>query len=123
MPAASHHRKVLVLNDEPSIRNLLTLVKELERGNAVDANGETLLAAISRRHFDAVVLDLRCPKRRLGGEIRGIREFRPSRVGTMLVINAEVNGPKSLDMVERYLISGLPHSLLWLVSHRYESPQ
>ena len=118
MPSAPLHRKVLVLMEEASIRNLLQLVKRLEPENAADGDGKSELSTINRKQFDTVILDLRCSKRRPGDEVHGVGQLRPSMVGKLLVINAEVNGPKTLDMVERYLTNGLPQSLLWLICHR-----
>jgi CheY-like chemotaxis protein len=115
------HRQVLLLVDEPPIRNLQTLVKKLEVENAADGSELVAKAMMNRKKFDAVILDLRCPNRRPGAEIHGIGNIQASRVGRTLAVTAEVNGPKTLDLVQRYLVNGLPGPLLWLVSHRYQS--
>jgi|YelNatPaOPRAMG01_1025707.scaffolds.fasta_scaffold13810_2 DNA-binding NtrC family response regulator len=120
MAAGREPRKVLVLRDDPSIRNLLALLKHMARDKAW--GDEPLLAAINRNQFEAVILDVRCSQMS-GEEVRGIKEFRPGFVGKQLVIMAECNGPKTLDLLERYLKNGLPQTLLWLISHRYKSPE
>ena len=120
MAACEERRKILVLRDDPSIRNLLTLIKHMERDKAGDE--EPLPAELDRNQFEAAILDVRCSQM-AGEEVRGIREFRPRLVGKQLVITAEVNGPKTLNLVERYLTKGLPQTLLWLISHRYQSPE
>jgi CheY-like chemotaxis protein len=116
-------RKVLVLNDGPSIRNLLCFLKEFDRQNMVTASGEPLQASLNEKRFDAVVLDIRGPSRETVEEMRGIGEIRAEWVGKLLVIVTKVNGPKTLDLFERYIFKGLPGALLWLISHRYPSPQ
>ena len=123
MPPYVQHRKVLVLRDEPAIRNLLTLVKRLEREHALNGNGNSELAAIKRRQFEAAILDLRCSNPRPERELHSIDQIRPSLVGKTLVLVTEVNGPKTLELLKRYLTTGLPQTLLWLVSHRYQPPK
>jgi hypothetical protein len=117
------HRQILFLVNEPPIRNLQTLVKRLEGENPADGSEGVAKAIMNRKRFDSVILDLRCPNRRPGVEIHGIGKIQASRVGRTLAVTAEVNGPKTLDLVERYLVNGLPGPLLWLVSHRYRSRQ
>jgi hypothetical protein len=113
------HRQVLFLVDEPPIRNLQTLVRRLEVENPGNASTGVGNAIMNRKQFDSVILDLRCVKRRSGIEIHGIGKIQASRVGRTLAVTAEVNGPKTLNLVEKYLVNGLPGPLLWLVSHRY----
>lgn len=115
------HRQVLFLVDEPRIRNLQTLVKRLAVENPADESQGVAKAIMNRKQFDAVILDLRCPNRRPEAEVHGIGKIQASRLGRTLAVTAEVNGPKTLDLVERYLVNGLPGPLLWLVSHRYWS--
>lgn len=123
MVAVSLHRKILVLNDGPSIRNLHSLLENLDREDSLSASGKVLMAMLDEKRFDAVVLDARDSNRRRGEEMRGIGEIRAGRVGKLLVVGVEVNGPKSLDLLERYIVKGLPGALLWLISHRYQAPQ
>ena len=114
------HRQIVTLADGPPIQNLQNLMKRLEVENPVDCLGLSD-AMLDRRHYDKVIVDLRCPDRLGDTEVHGIRRIQASRVGRILSVTAEVNGPKTLTMLERYLVNGLPAALLWLVSHRYRS--
>src|SRR5512146_259501 len=111
------YRRIVTLADEPPIRNLQNLVKRLEVENPASCKGLGD-AMLDRRRYDKVILDLRCPDLVLRGEIHGIRRIQASTVGRILSVTAEVNGPKTLTMVEHYLVNGLPAALLWLISHR-----
>lgn len=114
--SAAQRRKVLVLRNEPSIQNLLALVTKLGRESTVYESGQLPLASIYRTQFDSVLLDLRCLSRQQPeGQAYKIHEIRPSLVGKVLVITAEVSSPKTLELVERYLADGLPRTLLWLL--------
>jgi hypothetical protein len=112
-------RQVLVLSDDVSLRNLFYLMRKLASENAADGSEKAVAAIIEHDQYDAVVLDLRCSDQQHKGEIHGIGKIQPVMMGRLLTITAEVNGPQTLDLVERYLITGLPGALLWLVSHRY----
>lgn len=116
MATAPQHRKVLVLSGSPYIRNFLTLMEKLESRTGM--GGAPLLAAIHRKPFEAVVLKLRWPELESKEEIGGLGEIWPAWEGDLLVISAEIGGPKTLDMLERYLINGLQQALLCLISHR-----
>ena len=119
MPTATQQRKVLIFGDDASIRNLLRVFEEkLEREKDGDANPAAALAAIDRKAFDAVLLDLRCAPRKPRSGVGGIGEIQSSLMGRVLTINAEVRDAETLEAVERYLINGLPRSLLWLISDR-----
>lgn len=123
MVPVSLHRKILVLNDGPSLRHLRNLLENLRREHALTASGAILMAMLDDKRFDAVVLDVRDSNRRGAEEMHGIGEIRAGRVGSLLVVGVEVNGPKSLDLFERFILKGLPGALLWLISHRYQAPQ
>jgi hypothetical protein len=112
-------RRVLVLNDKRSVRNLLFLLEKIGSEQLTPA-GEPLLALPGQKKFDAIVLDMRRLDGKPGDEVRGIGEVHVGRAGKLLVIIAEVNGPQTMDLLERYVLNGLPEGLLWLVSHRYK---
>jgi hypothetical protein len=109
------HRQVLVLTDEVCIRNLFYLMKKLASEDAAAGSATAMLAIAEREEYDAIILDMRCPEGKSGGEIHGIDNILSSRAGRMQAITAEVNGPETLALVERYLLSGLPGALAWLV--------
>ncbi len=96
-------RKVLTVGREKAIRNLLALVKKLDSRRVVTGNGRIDLANINRKSFDTAILDLRCSCGAPAGRGYGFGEVWPSMVGKVLVINAEVNDPKTMEMVERYI--------------------
>jgi hypothetical protein len=97
----------------------MTLMKRLDSQNAKGRG--PLLAAVNHRKFDTVVLDVRWPDKKPQNEVHGLGEIRPGWVGKSLVVTAEINGPKTLKVLEQYLINGLPNALLWLISHRYQT--
>lgn len=119
MASVPKHRKVLVLKDELAIQRLFIFVKRVEKEDSPDGNGESALAELNRRHFEEIIVDLRCPRSRSKSEVRGVGEIRPCLMGKTLVIAIQVNGPETLGMVERYLLNRLPPALLWLICHRY----
>ena len=108
-------RKVLVLSGGPYIRNLLALIQQLDGRNGMD--GEPLLDTIHRQEFDAIVLELRWPDTRSKNEVPGVKEIRLAWEGNLLVITAHLNGPQTLDVLEHYLIDGLPQAIPSLVTH------
>ena len=95
-------RKVLIVADEPSIKNLLKLVRKLD-SRRVAASTDPYLSAISRKSFDTAILDLRCSQGRPAGRGYGFGEVWTSMTGRVLVINAEVNDLKTLQQAERYI--------------------
>lgn len=115
MASVAQHRKVLVLKEETSIRRLFTLVKRLECGDVLDGQGKSTLDRVNRKHFEEIIVDLRSLKRQALKEVHGIGEIQPSVMGKTLVLIVQVNGPKTLGLVERYLLNNLPPSLLWLI--------
>ncbi len=121
MSSVPLHRQVLVLTDEVCIRNLFYLMRKLASEDVADGSLTAMVAIAEREEYDAIVLDMRCPEGTRGGEIHGIDNILSSRVGRTQAITAEVNGPETLTLVERYLLSGLPGALAWLVGRRYAS--
>jgi len=100
-------RKVLIIEDEPSIRNLLyVLLAGLGCEGDIAYTGQQALSMISRERFDAVLLDLRCTNLEPDHVVSEIRELRPNLVDRVLVITGEVTDPKVMDWVEKQC---LPH--------------
>jgi two-component system response regulator AtoC len=77
-------RSVLVVDDEASMRHVLTLLLE-ERGISARAcaSGEDALAELEARPYDAVVTDVRMPRMSGIELLRRAREFAP---GTAFVV-------------------------------------
>ena len=97
------NRKVLIVADEPAIKNLLSLVRKLDSRRVVTANGRLNPSTINRKAFDTAILDLRCTNRRPAGRGYGYGEVWPNMVGRVLVINAEVNDAKTFRSIEHYV--------------------
>ena len=107
------HRKVLIIEDEPSIRNILyVLLAGLGCEGDVAYSGQQALAMISREQFDAVLLDLRCTDVTAAQMVSQIKEIRPSLLGRVLVITGEVTDPQAMELIERHVLPHIPGSRL-----------
>ena len=102
-------RKVLILEDEPAIRNVLyVLLAGLGCEGDVVHNSRQALASINRQTFDAVLLDLRCSELPPEQLVSQIIDIQPSLVGRLLVITGEVADPVILAMIERNSLAHVP---------------
>ncbi len=107
MAPNSLRRKILIIEDEPSIRNVLyVLLASLGCEGDVATDAQQALAMIRRDRFDAVLLDLRCAHLPLEQMVSAITELRPSLVGRVLVITGEVSDPHTLETLAR---EAVPH--------------
>jgi len=85
-------RRVLIIEDEPSIRNVLyALLAGLDCDSSVATNDRQALAMISRENYDAVLLDMRCSKAPADQVVSQIKEIRPSLLGRVLGITSQVS--------------------------------
>jgi len=104
-------RKVLIIEDEPSIRNVLyVLLARLGCDGDAAPDAYQALSMIRRSEFDAVLLDLRASQLPPDQMVCAIKELRPSLVGRVLVITGEVAHPKTIEMLERYALPHVPRS-------------
>jgi two-component system response regulator PilR (NtrC family) len=111
--AALARRKILVIEDEPSIRNVIyVLLAGLGCESDVAHDGRQALAMLQHENFDAVLLDLRCSELPPEHVVSQIREIRPNLVGRVLVITGEVADPQTLEMIERNCLPHVPRSRL-----------
>jgi DNA-binding NtrC family response regulator len=109
MKSREIRRKVLIVEDEPSIRNVLfVLLAGLGCEGDVAYSGRQALAMLSAEKFDAVLLDLRCRQLPAEQVVSAIQEIRPSLVGRVLVITGEVTDPKTLELLERHCLPHIP---------------
>jgi DNA-binding NtrC family response regulator len=103
------HRKVLIIKDQPSIRNVLhVLVAGLSYGGDIAPSINQTLSIIRHDQFDTVLLELRStqpPKMD-----SAITELRPILVGRVLVITGEVSNLSTLEMIEHSAVSHVPSS-------------
>jgi DNA-binding response OmpR family regulator len=101
MSQVSPRRKILIIEDEPSIRNILyVILAGLDFEGEIAHSGQQALRLISRGSFDGVILDLRCPDFPAQEVLSQIKELRPSLVGRVLVITSEVTDSKTLEWIE-----------------------
>ena len=111
MPPKASRRKVLIIEDEPSIRNVLyVLLAGLGCEGDVATNAHQALAMIRRSRFDAVLLDLRSSHLPIEQMVSAITDLRPSLVGRVLVITGEVSDSNTLEMLARDAVPNLPRS-------------
>jgi CheY-like chemotaxis protein len=104
-------RKVLVIEGEPSIRNVLqVLVTGPGHDSDAALNARQSLARIRQDQFDGVLLDLRSSRLPPDQMVCAISELRPSLVGRVLVITCEVSDPSTFDMLQRYALSRVSFS-------------
>jgi DNA-binding NtrC family response regulator len=104
---SSPNRKVLIVEDEASIRNVLfVLLASLGcEADIAHSSGEAF-AMIGRESFDAVLLDLRCHYAPTEEVVAKIKELQPSLLGRVLVIAGEVEDVETMQMIGRHC---LPH--------------
>ncbi len=96
-------RKVLIVEDDTSIRNLLYTLLAGQGYEAEEAHSsQEALSKIGRECFDAVLLDVRCPYAPPREIIGKIREVRPALIGRILVITAEATDAAGIEMLERH---------------------
>ena len=87
MASIAPRRKILILEDEPSMRNVLyVLLAGLGYDGEAASDARQALAKVSRDQFDAVLLDLRSSQLPLEEMVGAITELRPNLVGRVLVI-------------------------------------
>ena len=105
MSSPSARRKILIVEDEPAIRNVLyVLLASLGFEGDVADTGQQALAMVSREAFDAVLLDLRCPDPSAEQMVSKIWEIRPNLVGRVLVVTGEVGDEQTMKLIERYCL-------------------
>ena len=87
MASKPPRRRVLIIEDEPSIRNILYV---LLAGIGCDAetatSGTQALALVEREKFDALLLDLRCLNVKPEEVVGGVQRIRPSLIGRVLAV-------------------------------------
>jgi DNA-binding NtrC family response regulator len=111
MAPISPRRKVLIVEDEPSIRNVLyVLVAGLGYDGDAAFNSRQALSMIRKEQFDAVLLDLRSTQLPPEQMVSEITELQPSLVGRVLVITGEVSDPATLEMLQHYALPHVPRS-------------
>jgi len=107
VPPNSPRRKVLIVEGEPTIRNVLfVLLAGLGCDGDVAADSKQALSMLRKERFDAVLLDLRSSHLPPEEMFSSIIELRPTLVGRVLVIVGEVADPATMATLERCAV---PH--------------
>jgi DNA-binding response OmpR family regulator len=107
MAGGRPRRRVLMIEDEPSIRNVMfVLLAGLGFDGDVACDARQALSMLRQSSFDAILLDLRCSSLPPEKMVSAIQQIRPSLVGRVLVITGEVTDPTVLESVEKLC---LPH--------------
>ena len=102
MAPNTSRRKILIIEDEPAIRNVLFALlagQGCESDVAHDAHHA--LSMIQQHQFDAVLLDMRSSHLPPDQTVSALTKLKPSLVGRVLVITGEVSDPKTLELLER----------------------
>jgi len=95
-------RTVLIIEDEPSIRNVLcVLLAGLRCEGDIVPNTREALAMIEKHDFDAVLLDLRCSEMTATETVSALKNLRPSLVGKVLVITGDVSDPQTMETIKK----------------------
>ncbi|HLY61102.1 MAG TPA: response regulator [Terriglobia bacterium] len=106
-------RKVLIIEDEPSIRNIIyVLLAGADCDGEIAYSGKQALGMISRGSFDAVLLDIRSSDTPPEEMVSQMMRLRPSLVGRVLVITGEISDSKILDWLENQRLHHLPGNRL-----------
>jgi DNA-binding response OmpR family regulator len=104
-------RKVLIIEDEPSIRNVLyVLLAGLGCDGDVANDSQHALSMIRKDRFDAVLLDLVSAHLPPDQMVSAITKLRPSLLGRVLVITGEVADPETLAMLEQCAVPHIARS-------------
>jgi DNA-binding NtrC family response regulator len=113
MSPAHQNRKVLIVEDDAAIRNVLyVLLAGVGCEGDIAYSGKQALAMLSREKFEAVLLDLRCSNLPAEQVVSQIQEIRPSLVGRVLVITGELTDAQTLEVVERHCLPQVPRHRL-----------
>ena len=111
MPSNRARRKVLIIEEEPAIRNVLyVLLAGLGCDGDIAHDTDQALSMIRQVRFDAVLLDLRSSHLPPDQMVSTITELRPSLVGRVLVITGEVSDPTTVEMLERCAVPYIPRN-------------
>jgi len=95
-------RTVLIIEDEPSIRNVLcVLLAGMRCEGDIVPNTREALAMIEKQSFDAVLLDLRCSGMPATETVSALKNLRPSLVGKVLVITGDVSDPQTMELIKK----------------------
>ena len=94
-------RSILIADDEPSIRHVLTLVLS-DKGYEVRAvgDGEEALRELGARSYDAVICDVKMPELS-GQELYGrVCQIRPEMARRFIFITGDIEGQDTREFLD-----------------------
>jgi len=95
-------RKILIVEDKPSITNILyVLLEVLNYEGEVAMGGRQALGMIARENYDAILVDLRYSSPFSEDMLAKIREIQPNLADRILEVSSESNGSQFLDQIVR----------------------
>jgi CheY-like chemotaxis protein len=102
-PAATQRRrKILIVEDKPSITNILyVLLEVLNYEGEVAMGGSQALSMIARENYDAILVDLRYSDSFNEDMLAKIREIQPNLAERILEISGEPKGSEFLEQIGR----------------------
>ena len=131
-PAAANAPRILVVEDEPDIAKLISIML-VRSGYQVDIalNGEKALKAINQTHYDAITLDLMLPDLSGFEVIKKLRSQTNTRALPIIVVSAKIEEGKlalnydpgkinwlSKPIDEAQLVSAVESQLINIPIHR-----
>lgn len=109
----AQRRKILIIEDEPSIRNIIfVLLAAADFDGEIAYSGKQALSMISRGSFDAVLLDIRSAEAPPEEVVSQMKKLRPSLVGRVLVITGETTDPGILEWIDQHSLHHMPGNRL-----------
>lgn len=106
-PAAAAGERVLVVEDEPTVAQLISDVLR-EEGHDVETvlDSREALARIAREEYDLLICDFRMPHLDAQGLYRALVQANSPLQHSILVVTGDTLAPRTLEFLER---SGLPY--------------
>lgn len=94
-------RRIFTTGNASVIRDALSVLFEaICQEGELTAGARKRLESFAREHCDQMILDLRTSREPTGILLPGVRNFRASHVGRVLVITGEVTSPGMLRKIE-----------------------
>jgi CheY-like chemotaxis protein len=103
--AAPPRRKILIVEDSPSITNILyVLLEVLNYHGEVAMGGGQALNMIARENYDAILLDLRYSRPFSEDMLAKIRELQPNLADCIIEVSGESRDAGFLDQIGRPIL-------------------
>lgn len=108
-PRSDGNRRILVVDDEPTILDLLIVLLE-ESGYKVDtaANGEEALRKSLRGDYDVIVSDIKMPRMSGIDFFHKLRQEKPHMARAVIFVSGDLLGKETAAFVESEQVPHLP---------------